>query len=775
VPVPQWGRILLGGIGCFLLAWINLGLAKVDGSTFWLADALLISLVLDRSDRTLAISLIAGAFGILIAYLLTAQAFVAPGMLVAVASILHAALARFLLLRFAPEAVRLETAGALVHLLLWCALLSPIAGAVVMAGVALSGDGSLSAVQAFASWWIASAAGTAILLPLILSVTYAARTDLRLLLGRWREALLVLALVALLAAIARETTGGLPLLLALPLVLWAALRLDFRSTSLLCIVLAMLPVASAITRSQPVYDAVHGAVHGAVTPAQEHQAYLLAIILPALFASLFTQEQRAGDRARQAALQALRAVMDAVPAAIVTLTPSGKVGLWSRGAERIFGWRHTEVEGRDPPYLTPENTAQAASLRQRVLAGNEIQNQPTQRRNQAGEARELVVNAVPQRDADGTITGIIAVMDDVTDRLRLQISREEHRARLAAILDAVADPIITSDEAGTITSFSRAAEASFGYTASEAIGRNLSMLMPEPDHGRHDTYLRRYRETGVARIIGTSRQVTAQRKDGSTFPAEITISEAWLDGRRIFASIVRDLSSKSFVATQQPADPGMAQFLSRITHDLRQPLHALSLMTGALERRVEDPEARELVDHLGQIVRSTQATFENLVEWTRLEGGLIGAAPATIPAGDILASLAQEFEAEAARRNLAFRRVASRAMIACDPALLRRILRQLLDNAMKFTPAGKVLLGARRHGSMLRLIVADTGIGIPADQQDFIFVEYNQLDAGREAGGLGLGLAIAQRLAALAGAAIGVRSVSGKGSQFWIDVPLSGG
>jgi len=114
-------------------------------------------------------------------------------------------------------------------------------------------------------------------------------------------------------------------------------------------------------------------------------------------------------------------------------------------------------------------------------------------------------------------------------------------------------------------------------------------------------------------------------------------------------------------------------------------------------------------------------------------------------------------------------------MIACDPALLRRILRQLLDNAMKFTPAGKVLLGARRHGSMLRLIVADTGIGIPADQQDFIFVEYNQLDAGREAGGLGLGLAIAQRLAALAGAAIGVRSVSGKGSQFWIDVPLSGG
>ena len=769
--MPEWGRILLGGIGCFLLAWIWGGLsATVGGSWLWLVDALLIFLVLDRSGRALAIYLAAGAIAILLAYVVATKAFAVPALLMAVASILHVALARFLLVRFAPGAARLETAAALVHLLLWCALLSPIAGAVVMAGLALSG-GWLSATQGFVEWWIASAIGTAVLLPFILSLAYSAPTDPRLLLSRWREALLVVALVALVAAMTREANGGFLLLLGLPLVLWSALRLDFRSTALLCAVLAILPIAGAALRLWP----LHGGAYDAILPAQELQAYLLVIVLPALFASLFTQEQRAGDRARQAALQALHAVMDAVPSAVLTLTPSGKVGLWSRGAERIFGWRRTEVEGRDPPYLTPENAAQVASLRQRVLAGNEIQNQPAQRCNQAGEARELVVNAAPQRDADGSITGIIAVMDDVTDRRRLEASREEHRARLAAILDAVADPIITSDEAGTITSFSRAAEATFGYSASEAIGRNLAILMHEPDHSRHDSYLRRYRETGVARIIGTSRQVTAQRKDGGTFPAEITISEAWLDGRRIFAGIVRDLSLKPFVTTHQPADPGAAKFLSKITHDLRQPLHALSLMTGALERRVEDPETRELVDHLSQIVRSTQATFENIVEWTRLEGGLIGTASATIPAGDILASLAQEFETEAARRNLAFRRVASRTVIACDPALLRRILRQLLDNAMKFTPGGKVLLGTRRHGSMLRLIVGDTGIGIPADRQDFIFVEYNQLDAGREAGGLGLGLAIARRLATLAGLQIGVRSVPGKGSLFWIDVPLSGG
>ena len=93
---------------------------------------------------------------------------------------------------------------------------------------------------------------------------------------------------------------------------------------------------------------------------------------------------------------------------------------------------------------------------------------------------------------------------------------------------------------------------------------------------------------------------------------------------------------------------------------------------------------------------------------------------------------------------------------------------------MTFTSRGKVLLGARRHGSVLRLIVADTGVGIPPGQLEFVFEPYGQLDPGREAGGLGLGLAIARGLAMIAGLKIGVRSAPGKGSQFWIEVPLSG-
>jgi PAS domain S-box-containing protein len=775
--VPEWRRILLAGMGCFLLTWLSRWLAlPAGGSPLWFPDALLIYLALERRGSAWGIELAAGAIGILIGVLLAAGGVFAPaGLLMAVlltaASILHVVPARFLLLQFAPDAARVEGTGALAHVLLWSALVSPVLGAIIMSGAAFASDAP-SPLEAFVSWWIASGAGTAILLPFILSLAYSPRTDLGLVVSRWREALLVLALMVVVAVVARQPAQELPLLLGLPLVLWSALRLDFRITSFLCVVVALSATASVVL-------ATYEEASGAVSAAEEQQAFLLAIIVPAMFASLFRPERREGDKVRQTTSQAIRAVLDALPLAIVISAPDGKVTLWSRGAERIFGWRRNEVEGTEPPFAGPDDTAEEASLRQRVLAGNEIQNQPVRRRDKDGTLRDLVISAAPQRAPDGTITGTIFVMEDVTDRRRLEASREEQRARLAAILDAVADPIITADENGMITSFSRAAEAVFGYSAAEAIGSNLRILMPEPDRSRHDAYLRRYRETGVKHIIGSPRQFTAQRKDGRTVPVELSISEAWLNGKRIFAGLVRDLSSKPSAAAadgaRPPADGGAAKVLSKITHDLRQPIHALTLMTSALERRVQDPDSRAIVEDLCKVVRSIQAAFENIVEWTRIESGPISVVPVDIRAGDILKPLAEEFSAEASRRRIVFHCVPANAMIACDPALLQRILRQFLDNAMKFTPSGKVLLGARRHSQMLRLVVADTGVGIPADQSDLIFRPYNRLDPGREAGGLGLGLAIARRLAEVAGLEIGVHSEPGKGSQFWINVPRSGG
>jgi len=299
-----------------LLTWVSLA----GGAALWLADALLIFFVLGRSGRALASYLLAGGAGIVAAYLLMTGLvgpYVAPASGLAVGSILHVALARLLLRRFAPEAARLESAGALAHLLLWSALLTPIAGALVMTGggliLTLTYDISMPVAQTFVSWWLRSAVGTAVLLPFILSRKYSAAPDLKLLLSRRWEALLVLALVVLLAALSHQMSAGFVLLLGLPVVWWSALRLDFRTTSLLCLLLALVPMAGSALGWWTVYDG--DVVRDNATVIQEQRAYLLAIILPALFTSLLTQEQRVTNAARLTALQALRAVIDAFGAA----------------------------------------------------------------------------------------------------------------------------------------------------------------------------------------------------------------------------------------------------------------------------------------------------------------------------------------------------------------------------------------------------------------------------------------------------------------------------
>ncbi|HSE74564.1 MAG TPA: hypothetical protein VLB05_08630, partial [Dongiaceae bacterium] len=216
--MPQWGRILLGGIGCFLLAWAGLG--KVGSAIpLWLPDALLIVLVLDQSGRALAAGLIAGFAGIVLADVAVAGAPTVPGLLLAAASGLHAALARVLLTRVAPAARYLDAPGALARLLLWCALVTPLPAA-ALAAIPAAAAGWVQAVHGFVFWWLASAAGTAVLLPFMLSLAHSPPVERGLFRGRYREALVVLAITALAAAVGWQTDGMFPLLLAVPLLLW---------------------------------------------------------------------------------------------------------------------------------------------------------------------------------------------------------------------------------------------------------------------------------------------------------------------------------------------------------------------------------------------------------------------------------------------------------------------------------------------------------------------------------------------------------------------------
>jgi PAS domain S-box-containing protein len=217
------------------------------------------------------------------------------------------------------------------------------------------------------------------------------------------------------------------------------------------------------------------------------------------------------------------------------------------------------------------------------------------------------------------------------------------------------------------------------------------------------------------------------------------------------------------------ANDAKSRFLAAIGHDLLQPLHAAHLFADTLQQRGEG-EQRELAKQIGGALDSTTDLLTTLLDMSRLEAGGLVPEPRAFPLADVLEPLVAQFGALAAERGLRLRSVPTRAWVRSDPQLLRRVLQNFLANALRYTARGSVLLGVRRQGDALRIEVHDTGPGIDDAQRGSIFEEFRR-GADAPGQGLGLGLAIAQRIAGLLGSGVRLRSVPGRGSAFAVDVP----
>ena len=222
------------------------------------------------------------------------------------------------------------------------------------------------------------------------------------------------------------------------------------------------------------------------------------------------------------------------------------------------------------------------------------------------------------------------------------------------------------------------------------------------------------------------------------------------------------------------ANAAKSRFLAAASHDLRQPLQTIALLQGLLAKTVEGERAQKLVVRLEEALAAMSGMLNTMLDINQIEAGVVQAEIAVFPISDLLTALHEEFSYHAQAQRLAFHAVTSRVRIRSDSHLLEQILRNLLSNALKYTKAGKILLGCRRRGDVLSIEVWDTGIGIPGHELATIFDEYHQLNniARERSQGLGLGLSIVQRLATLLGHKIGVRSIPGKGSVFSIDIPV---
>ncbi len=230
----------------------------------------------------------------------------------------------------------------------------------------------------------------------------------------------------------------------------------------------------------------------------------------------------------------------------------------------------------------------------------------------------------------------------------------------------------------------------------------------------------------------------------------------------------------------QAADRAKTRFLAAASHDLRQPIHALSLLIATLAAlghrgAVQSGDARDLAGKAKSIVGNLSALLNGLLDISRLDAGVVTVARETVNLSQLFDQLSNEFVSAAKDRGLDWRVVESRLQVDSDPMMLKRVLGNLLSNAFRYTRSGGVLLGCRRRGTSVEIQVWDTGPGIPADQQAMIFEEFVQLQnpARDRTQGLGLGLAIVRRTVALLQHPLKLASVPGRGSMFSVTVPIA--
>lgn len=259
--------------------------------------------------------------------------------------------------------------------------------------------------------------------------------------------------------------------------------------------------------------------------------------------------------------------------------------------------------------------------------------------------------------------------------------------------------------------------------------------------------------------VATFTDVTAFRETED----ELTLTNETLELRVVERT--RELARAS--AEAHRANEAKSHFLAAVSHDLMQPLHAAQLFAHALAERGYDAAN---VRHLSDSLAATEGLLAGLLDIARLEGGRLHPQPRDFPLAEVWEPLAAECRALARDRGVRLSVADSRVWVHSDPLLLRRALQNFLSNALRYSERGRVLLGVRRRADGLRLEVWDTGPGIAEEERSLIFEEFRR---GSTAGGqgLGLGLAIAQRVAALLEHPLGMRSWLGQGSVFYVDVP----
>ena len=466
--------------------------------------------------------------------------------------------------------------------------------------------------------------------------------------------------------------------------------------------------------------------------------------------------------------------------------------------EPTLGWTTDELMAEPfVSFVHPDDVESALTEVARLAEGGHTSSVVTRFRCKDGSYRELEWSAAAEGDS------IFAVARDAS-AMRSAVAEARHSEDLlAAVLQTAADPIVLIDEHGHMLQVNNATVTLFGYAEDEMLGNNVKMLMPEPYHSEHDGYMERYLATHEPRIIGIGREVSARKRDGTVFPMLLAVSEVATPDGSVFTGVIHDLTEvraaqedleraneeleqrvtdrtielEESLAELARSNRDLEQFAYIASHDLQAPLRnvrqGLELLDEHLTETVGasfDEEANELRTLIVGAVTRMEVMIRGLLSYSRVHRHESSAGRPVD-----LASLAEEV-LQGLQVDLQEAGVTVQAerlpVVHGDPALLSQLLQNLIQNAIKYRShdrPGKIEISARPNGEKWEVSVSDNGIGIDADKHERVFELFRRAHAGYD--GVGLGLAICQRIVERHGGDIWVASQPGIGSTFTFSLP----
>ena len=382
---------------------------------------------------------------------------------------------------------------------------------------------------------------------------------------------------------------------------------------------------------------------------------------------------------------------------------------------------------------------------------------------------------------------------------------------LEAIIDHAIDGIITIDNRGLIESINTAASSLFGYSDHEVIGNNVSMLMPEPDHSRHDSYIDNYKRTGHKKIIGIGREVLGRKKDGTTFPFRLAVSEVWYKNRNIFTGFIHDLTrekaaenrlkkhaveleqkvsertkdlimlvselekTKAEVSKSLEKEKELGQlksrFVSMASHEFRTPLSSVQLSASLIDKYIEKPDFASVLKHTGKIKSSVQlltSILNDFLSLEKLEAGVVTVNKQMINVVGLAEEITEEMQLICKKnQHIVYQHTGEVGLFMMDSNLLKNTVVNLISNAIKYSGEDTFIeFNTIIEDNICIITVRDNGIGIPEEDQINLFEPFFRAHNTGNIPGTGLGLNIVRRYVHLMEGLLEYKSAINEGAFF---------